>query len=386
MKQTCVHKIWLLPLFLLLTGSVVAQQTDVVELKDGTSSSGSIQGFTVKYYVFQSDQGTNQIPHQRVRNIRYWDVTKPLGRLEQAFQNRRYQRVINFGEEVRNQLKNDKLRSIHRPRVLYFLASAHFRVGNLGRAVEVAKEGLAEPGHIWFDHLVRIRLLGETYRLYDPEQDVTDETYDNISSLGQELISISEEDTEAPQRTVDFIRLLRLQALEELGEGKLPITRVRYENLKGLSDPVLEHRRFLGQRRCFIRQRKELDRVVTEMENRLQKNKNSVLLQSGKELAAGMAQFQKWRDQKTDSSLVHGAISSLVRAYVVHDASTERYTIQHRQSLFQTLVLYHEIATSASDEAKTNYFSRQVQQTHDELTSRYPGSPEAQKADVMIQN
>lgn len=386
MANLTVKTFWFLTACVLVTGSVAAQQTDVMELQNGSAESGSVKGLTVTHYVFQTNQETNEVPHERVKNIRYWDVTKPLGRLEQAFQNRRYQRVVQFGEQVRQQVEDGDLRNIHLPRVLYFLATAHFRQGNLGRAVKLAKTGLSEPGHVWFDRLVRIRLLGEAYQAYNPEEEVTDDTYEAISDLGKDLIALAKEDVQAPDKMVDYIRLLRLQALEELGEGKLPITRVRYKNLKELSDSVLQERKFLGRRRCLIRQKKNLQDVVKDLERKLQDTEGSMLLQSGKQLADGVHQLQKWTEQEDDSGLIHGAISSIAKAQAVYDPSSEMYTIQHRQTLLHSMELYRAIASSSSDEAQTTFFSRQAKEAQKELESRYPGSPEAQKAGVLIQN
>jgi hypothetical protein len=388
MVNTIVRTIWLIPVFLLCAGSVVAQQTDVVELQDGSTRSGVVQGYSVSQYVFKTNQGNVQVPRERVINIRYWDVTKPLGRLEKAFQNRRYERAAQFGETVRQQIDNGDLRTIHLPRVLYFLATSHFRQGNLDRAVELAKEGLQEPGHLWFDRLVRIRLLGRTFQVYNPEEEVTGDAYESISELGNELITVAKENTNASEETVDYIRLLRLQALEELGEGKLPITRVRYENMQELSDPVLEQRRFLGQRRSLIRQRKNLQQVVNDFEERLQQDNGtgSTVLQSGKAFAEGVQQFQQWLEQEDDSGLAQGAISSLVSSQVIYDTGSERYTIQHRQTLLHTMELYQEIAKRSSNESRKTFFSTQAQNVHDELVARYPGSPEARKASTFIEN
>ncbi len=377
MRNTNRHAIFAFAFFFFVSGICLAQQTDRVELNNGNTVSGVLQGYTVTNYVFETGNGVREIPRESVWNVKYWDVTEQLAQLEKAFQNRRYSRVVKLGPSVREQI-DDTLRAVHRPRVLYYLAMAHFRLGNHTKALKIAKESLKNPGHVWFDHMARIRLLSKTYQVYDPEEDVTDATFQNIGRIGEELISLSESQ-EAPGEIVDYLKLLRVKALEQLGEGKLSITKVRYESIRDLSDPALRQRTFLGELRCLVRQNQNTEDMLATIRDQLESDQENELLRSGKLLATASNSIQKWQQEEKNVSHLREAVLSLVKAHLLFGTSTEWHSLQHRQLLYLTTKVYRLLAENPPKNGDASFFERQAEKTFEELRNRYTGSVEVQK-------
>lgn len=387
---------WVIPAVLLLCCvSEVYGLEDEITTEEGEEITGKIQGETFSTIKIKTDSGTRKIARRNIQHVSYHDAVLEKVQAKEAVQKRHGAEAIQQARKALKLISQGELRTLHKPRLQFYLAAGHYLEGDFNYVQEKLPSLLEEKldqtvfipaARIWL--LSKINLsLQDDGKIGDRSQ-LLNVVQNRVADLNDWLL-----EKDATEEIRQHMALLEAFMLEDIGRPEFAMNvyeslgnRVRHSSLR-------KHIR-AGKARVYYARLSDSNRNQEELLESVQALQTNYEDQEQKN--GGRSDWQMLQIQgiasviearsNDDRSKYREAILSMIRSSAYWSPGFEESSYPHRWTLAICGKLYEKLAETGENKKEKTYFLDQARKTNLEVRELYPYTSQGFQARKRLQS